>query len=168
MLKLFDFSRKGVFLYRLRHTLLHLGDVGDGLGEEVVGAVFHRRDGELYFAEGCYEDAGDRRIFFLCRFYKLHAVFARHFIVGDEKSDVGVFGEGFKRKFGVGREQAFVRGRKYLRHNLTGRFFVIDNKNLPFQHNHPFRALILRSIRGRRTVNVVPSPSWDSTAIDPP
>ena len=83
LLQLRYLARERVLLERLLYALLHLGEVGDRLCDEVVRAFLHRLDRELYFAERRDQDARERWVRGLCALYEGDSVLAWHLVVGE-------------------------------------------------------------------------------------
>ena len=134
LLELRYLARKGVLLECLVYALLHLGEVGDRLREEIVGAFLHRLYGELDFAERRDEDACERGVLGLRALYEGDPVLAGHLVVGEEKREVGVLLDQLHRKLGVRSGEAVAAGREYPRHRVARRLLVVHYKYLGFRH----------------------------------
>ena len=111
-----------------------LGEVGDGLGEEVVRTVLHRLDRELDFAEGGDEDRADRRELRLRRPDELDAVHHGHLVVREDQRDIRravKLGEG---EFGIGCRETVVFSAEDPRHRVAGHLLVVYDQYLGLGH----------------------------------
>src|SRR5215468_394199 len=156
-------------LQRLGDGEAHLVDVGEGLGEVVVGAGLHRLDGRLHRGEGGHHHhlhVGSRLLHGL---EQVHPGQVRHPDVQHRHVDGGILG-GRKAFHGVvDGDDGVTLSLKYLGDCAEDDLVVVDHQDLARALAHQFLTdgKDVGGI-GSRTVKVEPSPGALSTSKRPP
>ncbi len=100
---------------------------GEGLGEEIGGALFHRLDGGLDGREGGHDDHGQARVEALEGFEQLEPVHAGQAEIGEDELRLGCEAEGF---FGGGDGDGLEAfGFEVEGEDAAELFFVLDDEH---------------------------------------
>lgn len=142
----------------------HLG--GEGLFDEIIGALAHRPDRQLHIAVSGHQDHRQFGIDLADALQKGHSVHSGHADIADDDA-VEAEGDAFERMLGAGKRIHPEAGEfQRLSAGATQFLFIVDEQDAGFAHSaasRPVSPATASSIR-----NTAPPSRWFDTVRLPP